>query len=409
MTEENSQKTNPKKSDKMSSYQWMIVLLCFLLNFNDGIDVLVVSFAGPHIQKEWLLSNAELGYIFSAGLAGMTIGCFSLAPWGDIIGRRKAFLISLFLISAGMLLVYQSNSYSWMLCFRFITGLGIGGILPNLATVAAEFSSNNKKDFAVGMVQGGWPLGAILTGFAVAYIIPAWGWRTSFLIAGFFSATLWFIVLFLLPESPAFLSKENKVSAFRNLQALFTPTYKKSTLLIWTAIFFGFITLYTLMSWIPTIAKNSGMPFQKATYAGTFLNLGAFIGVFVMGLSISKWGIKKVMLVYLCLACACMIVYGTNTWNYGLHFLWIGCIGFLVQGGFNAFYPATTRIYPDSIRSTGVGMAMGVGRLGAILGPTLFGFFTDWGFSVANRFIFFSIPLLIAAILVQTIRSKNIS
>lgn len=392
----------------MSFYQWMIVALCFLLNFNDGIDVLVVSFAGPYIQSEWALTNTQLGYIFSAGLAGMTLGCFTLAPWGDIMGRRKAFLLSLFLISTGMLLVYFSNAYGWMLCFRFITGLGIGGILPNLATVAAEFATMKKRDFAVGIVQGGWPLGAILTGFTVAYIIPHWGWHASFLVAGIFSAALWLIVFFFLAESPVFLAKQKRTSAISNLQELFTAPYRQSTLILWTAIFFGFITLYTLMSWIPSIAKNSGMPFQMATYAGTFLNIGAFTGVFVMGIAISKMGIKKVMLFYLSFAFIVMNFYGSNSWTYTLHFVFIFLIGFLVQGGFNAFYPAATRIYPEAIRSTGVGMAMGMGRFGAILGPALFGILTDQGFSIYTRFILFSIPLLIAALLVQRIPSKNI-
>ena len=400
---------NKELDTPMSLYQWMVVALCFLLNFNDGIDVLVVSFAAPHIQSEWALTNAQLGYIFSAGLAGMTIGCFTLAPWGDIIGRRKAFLLSLFLISAGMLLVYFSNIYGWMLCFRFITGLGIGGILPNLATVAAEFATKKNRDFAVGIVQGGWPLGAILTGFSVAYIIPNWGWHASFLVAGIFSATLWLIVFFFLPESPVFLSKQKRSSAMNNLHELFSADYRASTLILWTAIFFGFITLYTLMSWIPSIAKNSGMPFQMATYAGTFLNIGAFVGVFVMGIAISKMGIKKVMLFYLCLAFIVMNIYGSTAWSYNLHFVFIFLIGFLVQGGFNAFYPAATRIYPEAIRSTGVGMAMGMGRFGAIIGPALFGILTDQGFGISARFLLFSIPLLIAAFLVQRIQSKNIS
>jgi MFS family permease len=108
------------------------------------------------------------------------------------------------------------------------------------------------------------------------------------------------------------------------------------------------------MSWIPSIAKNSGMPFQMATYAGTFLNIGAFVGVFVMGMAITKYGIKKVMLFYLCFAFIAMNIYGSNSWSNALHFVFIFCIGFLVQGGFNAFYPAATRIYPEAIRSTGV-------------------------------------------------------
>ena len=282
----------------MSVYNWMIVGLCFLLNFNDGVDVLVVSFAGPHIQAEWRLTNAQLGYVFSAGLAGMTAGCFALAPWGDIIGRRKAFLISLFLISAGMLLVYTSNSYGELLCCRLLTGVGIGGILPNLATVAAEFASSSKRDFAVGAVQGGWPLGAIVTGFAVAYLIPNFGWHVAFLAAGIFSAGLWGIVFFLLPESPVFLMTSKRTSAFQNLKELFAAPYRSNTIILWTSIFFGFITLYTLMSWIPSLAKKSGMSFELANYAGTALNVGAFIGVFVMGIAIARIGVKKVILVF---------------------------------------------------------------------------------------------------------------
>jgi len=392
----------------MSVYNWMIVGLCFLLNFNDGVDVLVVSFAGPHIQAEWRLTNAQLGYVFSAGLAGMTAGCFALAPWGDIIGRRKAFLISLFLISAGMLLVYTSNSYGELLCCRLLTGVGIGGILPNLATVAAEFASSSKRDFAVGAVQGGWPLGAIVTGFAVAYLIPNFGWHVAFLAAGIFSAGLWGIVFFLLPESPVFLTTGKRTSAFQNLKELFAAPYRSNTIILWTSIFFGFITLYTLMSWIPSLAKKSGMSFELANYAGTALNVGAFIGVFVMGIAIARIGVKKVILVFMGPAFILMNIYGADSWTNALHFIFIFMLGFLVQGGFNAFYPAATRIYPEAIRSTGVGMAMGVGRFGAILGPALFGILTDRGMSISMRFLLFSLPILISAILVQSIAAKNI-
>jgi AAHS family 4-hydroxybenzoate transporter-like MFS transporter len=127
--------------ESMSWLQIGVVALCFLLNFNDGIDVLLVSFTGAEIMKEFGLNNAELGYIFSAGLGGMTAGCFILAPFGDRIGRRKIFLISLALVSLGMLLANFSTTYGLLLVCRVITGLGIGGILPNMATVAAVFLS----------------------------------------------------------------------------------------------------------------------------------------------------------------------------------------------------------------------------------------------------------------------------
>lgn len=420
----------------MSNYQVLIVAICFILNFNDGIDVLVVSFTGSEIATEWMLSKSELGYIFSAGLAGMTAGCFLLAPLGDKIGRRNIFLISLSLISGGMLLIYFADSYAQLLLFRIVTGLGIGGILPNLATVVSEFSNKKRRDFNVGLIQAGWPLGAILTGFFTAWAVPKFGWRFAYLAAGTFSSGMLAAVYFFLPESLFFLGTIQPVNAINkinpilkklghttiislpdkplitakaSIKELFSPDLKTSTVLLWTAIFFGFITLYTLMSWVPNIAKESGMPFQMATYTGTILNFGAFTGVIAMGFFISNFGIKKVFVTFMAIAFCVMLLFGTFSLTYLLMFVLTFFIGFFVQGGFNIFYPMATRIYPDSIRSTGVGWAMGLGRFGAILGPALFGIFSDMGFSIAQRFTIFSIPLVVAAILAYKIPSENVS
>lgn len=420
----------------MTFYQVIIVAICFILNFNDGIDVLVVSFTGSEIAAEWALSKAELGYVFSAGLVGMTAGCFVLAPLGDKIGRRTVFLISLLLISSGMLLIYFAATYRLLLIFRVITGLGIGGILPNLATVVSGFSNNKSRDFNVGFIQAGWPLGSILTGFFTAWAIPAFGWRFAYLIAGLVSSSMLVVVYFFMPESLIFLVKnqpknaKNKINAFLkkmgqqaieslpqkppaaatvSVKDLFTPELKTSTILLWTGIFFGFLTLYTLLSWVPTIAKDSGMPFQMATYVGTALNFGAFSGVLMMGFCISRFGIKRVFVLFMVLAFIMMMLFGNFHLSHLFMFVLTFLIGFFVQGGFNTFYPMATRIYPDAIRSTGVGWAMGIGRFGAILGPALFGIFTDWGLGIAERFTIFSIPLLIAAYLAYKIPSKNVT
>ena len=408
----------------MSVYQILVVATCFMLNFNDGIDVLVVSFTGSAIVQEWALSKAQLGYVFSAGLAGMTAGCLLLAPLGDRIGRRSIFLLSLLLISTGMLLVFASGAYWQLLVCRSITGLGIGGILPNLATVASEISNEKRRDFNVGIVQAGWPLGAILTGFLAVWIVPAFGWRYCYLMAGTVSAVMLLAVYFFMPESIGFLLKKQPTNALQKmnavlrrigqppvnslppvvnelrksrLQTVFSAKFRNATIMLWTAIFFGFMTLYTMMSWVPNIAAESGMPYRMATYAGTLLNAGAFTGVFVMGLSIRRFGIKKVTALFLSAGFLVMIAYGLFRPNYLLIFILIFFIGFLVQGGFNSLFPTATRVYPEEIRSTGVGLAMGMGRFGAILGPAIFGILTDAGFSVPARFIIFSVPLLIAA------------
>ena len=392
----------------MSWLQIGVVALCFLLNFNDGIDVLLVSFTGSEIMKEFGLTNAELGYIFSSGLGGMTTGCFILAPLGDRIGRRKIFLISLLLISLGMLLVNFSTHYGLLLVCRAITGLGIGGILPNLATVAAEFSTDKTRDFNVGIVQGGWPLGAILTGFVSAWIVPLYGWRFAYLTAGLFSLGMLVAVYVVLPESPDFLNRTNRHTQKSSWRDLFVPEFRQSTIQLWLATFFGFITLYTVLSWVPILAKQSGMPFELATYIGTAMNLGAFLGVFVMGLLIGRLGIKRVILVYVILAFVLLNLYGNLDQDFVLKFALTFGIGFFVQGGFNTMYPASTRIYPSEIRSTGVGLAMGMGRFGAILGPSLFGLLADSGASISTRFIVFSLPIVVAGVLINQIKTLDI-
>lgn len=394
--------------NSMSWLQIGVVALCFLLNFNDGIDVLLVSFTGSEIMKEFGLTNAELGYIFSSGLGGMTAGCFILAPLGDRIGRRKIFLISLLLISLGMLLVNFSAHYGLLLACRAITGLGIGGILPNLATVAAEFSTDKTRDFNVGIVQGGWPLGAILTGFVSAWIVPLYGWRFAYLIAGLFSLGMLVAVYVVLPESPDFLNRTNRLTQKSSWRDLFVPEFRQSTIQLWLATFFGFITLYTVLSWVPILAKQSGMPFELATYIGTAMNLGAFSGVFVMGLLIGRLGIKRVILVYVMLAFVLLNLYGNLDQDFVLKFALTFGIGFFVQGGFNTMYPASTRIYPSEIRSTGVGLAMGMGRFGAILGPSLFGLLADSGASISTRFIVFSLPIVVAGVLINQIKTLDI-
>ncbi|MEZ0540095.1 MFS transporter [Fibrella arboris] len=419
----------------MSPFQVLMVAICFILNMNDGIDVLVVSFTGSEIVREWGLSKSELGYVFSVGLAGMTVGCFFLAPFGDKIGRRSLFIYSLALITSGMLLSSVIGSYAQLLLMRFVTGLGIGGILPNLAAVAAEFSNHKRRDVNVGLVQAGWPIGAILAGFFTAWAIPLFGWRSAFLAAGVVSALMLVCIVLFMPESLAFLAGRQPRHAHRQinrllirmsqptldflppvndsraivpLKVLFTPEYRASTLRLWVGVFFGFITLYTLMSWVPALAKDAGMPFQLATYVGTALNVGAFLGSLLFGVVAARVGLRRLILSFMVIAFSVMVLYANLPMTYLLMFVMTFLIGVFVQGGFNGYYPTAARVYPAAIRTTGVGLAMGIGRFGAILGPALFGVLSDAGLSFALLFCLFSVPLLIAGVSAFTIPSKNL-
>jgi len=422
-------------SRSMSQFQILMVMICFILNFCDGIDILAVSFSSTEIIKEWGLSKTEMGYVFSSGLTGMMLGCFLIAPLADKVGRRKILLISLLLITIGMLFVSVCNSYQQLLWLRLLTGLGIGGILPAMAATASEFSNNKYRDFNVGLVQAGWPVGAILTGFVCAYTIPIYGWRAIFGIAGIVSSIMFIVVYFFMTDSLDFLirkqpnnalAKVNAVLKKMNLasftslpekseslqgaspKSLFNIEYKDSTLRSWIAVFFGFLTLYTLMSWVPTIAKDTGLPLDIAIYVGVALNAGAAIGSASVGALGSKFGLRQTVFTYMICAFAVMLLYGNITWSTAMLFVLVFLIGIFVQGGFNGLWPTLSRIYHSDIRSTGIGYGFGIGRLGAILGPALFGFLSDKDFSIAFLFSLFSVPMLISGLCVYSLKSKNL-
>ncbi len=418
----------------MAPFQVVVVIMCFILNMNDGIDVLVVSYTGSEIMAEWGLSNALQGYIFSAGLAGMTLGCLFIAPIADRIGRRRLFIAAIALESLAMILSSLVTTYHQLLVLRFLAGLGIGGLLPTMAAVASEFSNERRKDLSVGFVQAGWPIGAILMGFYTAWIVPQFGWRSAYLSAGIISSLMLVMVILFMPESIEYLLKKQPVNALQRInrvlrrigheeidhlpatgvqqqpgvKTLFNEKYRSATIRLWIGIFFGFMTLYTLISWVPSIATNSGMPFRMATYVGTVLNIGAFLGSTGIGWLASRFRLKRLIFTFFMIAFGIMVFYGAITLSYALIFIVTFLIGIFVQGGFNGYWPATTRVYDTEVRATGVGWAVGAGRFGAILGPALFGILSDLNLSVPVLFIIFSIPLLISGAAVYNIPSKNL-
>ena len=285
----------------MSAVQLRTVSLCFCLNMLDGIDVLSISFAAPLLVGQWGIQPEILGTIFSAALLGMMVGSLFIAPLGDTIGRRKLLMISLLLIAAGMLSTVLVTSVPQLLVVRFVTGCGLGGVVAMMAAMAAEFSPIRHRNFTVTLVQGGYPLGATLTGLVAAVTIPAYGWESVFMLGGTLTLIALPIVWFCLPESLDFLlsrqphgalekineglrkmgheelkklppiptfvaSKAGVAPFFAALGTLFSREYRSATFLLWVAFFMSFATLYFLLSWVPQLTSNTGLSIEMAIY-----------------------------------------------------------------------------------------------------------------------------------------------
>ena len=432
---------------KTSALQYTTIGICFLMNMLDGMDVMVVSYAAPAIGKTWAIGPQAMGSIFSAGLLGMTLGTLFIAPRADIVGRRTIILFSALVMGLTVFFTFLAQSVEQLLFFRFVSGLGIGSMLASTATLTSEYAPTKTKDFWVSFVMSGYPIGAVLSGLVAASVIPVYGWRTMFQIAGVATLATLPLVFFFLAESLDFLLKKQPVGALEkanailkkmtltilaklpplsismsdlgfgisestdiekpSVKALLTPQRRLSTLQLWLALFMAFGSLYFLTTWIPKLAASAGLSETLAIYAGTVFNLGAFMGIVTQGYLSSRFGLRRTIFGFLTATAILMLIFGFFKGS-ALVLVLFGLIGFGIQGGFVGLYAVAARFYPTEIRSTGVGFAMSAGRIGGIVGPFLGGFLIAAGLPMTANFMVFAVPTLLAGLVTLMIQSKEI-
>jgi AAHS family 4-hydroxybenzoate transporter-like MFS transporter len=418
----------------ISRQQILVIVLCLLMNMLDGMDVLVISYAAPVLAKQWGIAPEALGVVFSAALLGMSAGALLLSPVADKIGRRKMILLCIVIMTIGILLTAVSQTIWQLGVLRFFSGLGIGGMLASTATLAAEYAPERRKNIFVSIVMSGYAIGATLFGVVAAHVIPAFGWRALFIVAGLTSLVTFPLVFAFMTESMDWLVKkqpkgaleklntilhkmrlpeidalpEPGAEAHRNpLKALFEDGRSPLTIQLWVAFFLAFATLYFLTAWIPNLASAMGLPVDLAIYAGTVFNLGAAIGIWLQGWLSQYIGLKRAIIGFLLGTAVLMGVFGfLETGPVILTSL--GLIGFGMQGGFIGMYTVAARVYPTEMRNTGVGGAIGAGRTGAIVSPVLAGVLVGIGLTPAQNFIAFAVPLLLVCVLIAYLRSKAI-
>ena len=419
-------------SSKLTGLQISVVGLCFFLNMLDGMDVLAISFAAPAISAEWSITPQSLGIVFSAALVGMTTGAVFLSPYSDVIGRRKIVLISLVLISAGMVATAFATSVTSLIVLRFLAGLGIGSMLATLTSMVSEYSPNRLRNVFILILHAGYPIGAIITGFIAAEILPQHGWRPLFVLAGIVSFAAIPLVMIGLPESLEFLNKKRPKNALRKINKVFEKMalpaleslpeeendeqlsvgvrsllnkgFRGSTIKLWVSFFMSFATLYFLLSWVVKLAIESGLALENAIYAGVALNLGGFAGGVSLGAMSNRFGLTRVISIFAVLGGVFSIIYGSADVGVAMVIVLVFLLMFFVQGAFTGLYAVGARLYPTEIRTTGIGWAIGAGRLGAILGPIVAGLVLGAGLSIGWTFALFAIPMMIAAVVASKIR-----
>lgn len=431
MSTSNTAVTYALGDQKMAPLQIRVVIICWVLNTLDGFDLFVIAFAAPVIRVEWGVSPEQLGLLFSAGVAGMTVASFLLAPLADIYGRRNTILAFLVVITIGLFATAAAPSLNLVIAARFLTGLGIGAILASLNTLVAEYSSEERRNFALSFMHLGFTAGAIIGGLVAASIIGVYGWRSIFVLAGVVSTLMLPIVFFGLPESIDFLlakqprdalKKANEIlarighAALASLPAkqtaaerpklstIFAPATRRSTFALWGAFFCAFATLFFFQSWLPTILTEAGLALSQGISANIFYSVGGAVGMLLLGYHSTRLGLLRMIKWYFAgcmLAIVALSFVGTEL---SLIVILATAIGFFVYGYIAGLFAIAARLYPANIRTTGVGWAIGIGRIGSTLSPTFAGLLFAAGWSSETVYWAYAVPQVLGLLLMLSIR-----
>lgn len=418
----------------MTTYQWGIVLLATALNLLDGFDVLALAFTAPAIKEAFGLDGVHLGYLLSAGLVGMSIGSIALAPLADYMGRRNLLIVSLVLSAIGMFgSALSPDALALGIC-RLITGLGVGGLLVGTNVIVSEYSSRKWRSLAISIFASGFGVGALLGGLFAVALQGVYSWHSVFIAGGILTLFCLVAVTFCLPESIAFIQltggtkarfalekianklgiegewdlvSQRPTQSAASILSLLGPCYYRSTLAIWAAFATVMFSYYFVSSWTPALLKEAGMTLEQSVSIGMMISLGGTLGSLAFGGLASRWSSKSVLIVFALGAAVVASVFIALT-----AYLWLAIVagigmGFLMNGCISGLYAINPSLYETSIRSTGVGTAIGVGRVGAILAPTIAGFLLDCGFSKDMLYMGVGLVMISAAVSVAFVRQVD--
>lgn len=419
---------------KFGPLQFGVTALCFIIAMLDGFDTQSIAFVAPRIAEDWGLAPSAFGPIFAIGLLGLTVGAFTLSPAADRFGRKTVILISTLIFGLFALLTAFATSMNELLIYRFITGIGLGAAMPNIIALTSEYGPARLRATLVTVMFCGFPLGSTIGGLVSTWLIAEFDWHSVFVVGGVLPLLLLPVLWFALPESVRFLvakgAPESKIapivakidadasvsefiaglkheqstaakgfSVFQLFREGRTPT----TLLLWVAFFMNLLVMYFLVNWFPTLLKGAGLPLSLAILSTATLNLGGVVGAIALGRMIDRISPYVVLGTAYAASAAFIALLAFGGTNLTVLLAGAALSGFGVVGAQIGCNALTASVYPTAIRATGVGWALGVGRIGAIVGPLVGGMLLARDWTPQSLILLAVVPAVIASIAVFTL------
>ena len=401
--------------------------LCLLSLIMDGFDVQALGYVAPAIIQDWNISSTVLGPVFGAGNFGVLVGSLGFSVLADRIGRRPVLIAATLFFAIMTLLTARAQSVETLLGLRLIAGIGLGGIIPNATALISEYSPRRHRVTLMMGITVGFTAGAAIGGFIAAWLIPAFGWRSVFYVGGFVPLVIVLMMFIWLPESLQFMTlrgghREEVVRWLRQIDPnvpvdgsteyvvdepsrrgvpivhLFREGRTLVTVLYWVVNFMNLLNLYALASWLPTVVSDAGYSTSTAVLVGSILQVGGTIGTFGLAWLIARRGFVPVLSTSFGVAAASIAVVGQPGLSLAVLCMVVFVAGWCVVGGQPGINAFGATYYPTSVRSTGVGWGLGIGRIGAIVGPVVGGELMRLDWSVQDMFLVAAAPALISAV-----------
>jgi AAHS family 4-hydroxybenzoate transporter-like MFS transporter len=414
----------------LSRFQITTIALCGLVMVLDGFDTQCIGFLAPAMADTFVVPLKAFGLVFSASLVGLMISSMTMGPVADRWGRKWPVVFSTLTFAIFAILTGGANSINQVVIFRFLTGLGLGGAMPNVVALTSEYAPKRLQHTLVAALFCGMPLGALIGGLASSVMIPLWGWRSVFYLGGILPLVVALILIKALPESIRFLAVRGgdsrqiakimarvapeltdvPVSSLIQTEGrreglpvkrLFTEGRAFGTILLWIPYFMNLLILYFIVSWLPALLRQASMPISAGVTAISMFSLGGIVGSLVQGRLMNGFGPYLVMLVEFILSTLLIGSLAFLGGSFGLTMTVTFILGISVQGSQGGLSALAASFYPTAIRSTGIGWGLGIGRMGSIIGPLLGGILLKLDWSAQQIFLAGVIPSLCAGIAVM--------
>ncbi|MGE8645231.1 aromatic acid/H+ symport family MFS transporter [Acinetobacter vivianii] len=417
---------------RFAAFHWKVLIWCLIIIIFDGYDLVIYGVALPLLMQQWSLTAVQAGLLASAALFGMMFGAMIFGTLSDKLGRKKTIMICVTLFSGFTFLGAFARNPVEFAILRFIAGLGIGGVMPNVVALMTEYAPKKIRSTLVALMFSGYAIGGMSSALLGAWLVKDMGWQIMFLIAGIPLLLLPVIWKFL-PESLAFLVKSNhhdqakmivtKIAPETELtsntqlilnesttteapvRALFQQGRSFSTFMFWIAFFMCLLMVYALGSWLPKLMLQAGYSLGASMLFLFALNIGGMVGAIGGGALADKFHLKPVITSMFVIGAAALILLGFNSPQFILYSL-IAIAGAATIGSQILLYTFVAQFYPTALRSTGMGWASGIGRIGAIIGPVLTGALLTFELPHQMNFLAIAIPGIIAALAIFMVNLK---